>query len=69
MKNPGMTADAEVSPVITLHGIFTSAFLGFIGDHYAGIATVPSIWKVRILLLLSCFHNSLPSFLLVKNAQ
>ena len=45
------------------------AFLGFIGDHHAGITFVPSIWKIGNLLLLPCFHNSLPSFLLTKNAQ
>lgn len=68
MKKSGMAADTEVSSVIALHGIFTGAFLGFIGDHHAGITFVPSIWKVGNLLLLSCFHNSLPSFLLTKNA-
>ena len=37
MKKPGMAAYPEVSSVIALHGIFTGAFLGFIGDHHAGI--------------------------------
>lgn len=69
MKKPGMAAYPEVSSVIALHGIFTGAFLGFIGDHHAGITFVPSIWKIVNLLLLSCFYNSLPSFLLTKNAQ
>lgn len=69
MKKPGMAAYTEVSSVIALHGIFTGAFLGFIGDHHAGITFVPSIWKIGNLLLLPCFHNSLPFFLLTKNAQ
>ena len=64
-----MAAYPEIPPVIILHGIFTGAFLGFIGDHHASITFVPSIWKIGNLLLLSCFHNSLPSFLLTKNVQ
>ena len=41
MKKSGMAADTEVSSVRALHGIFTGAFLGFIGDHHSGITFVP----------------------------